>query len=98
MWESPISASLVASSKINFGDLAIDGNDIYWTETKADENGRSVIVRHRENAPITIINKAPYDVKSRGHEYGGGSFCAYDGTVFFSNFTDFTVQVGWRLS
>ena len=88
MWESPISASLVASSKINFGDLAIDGNDIYWTETKADENGRSVIVRHRENAPIKIINRAPYDVKSKVHEYGGGSFCAYNGTVFFSNFTD----------
>ncbi len=88
-WESAITPELVSSSAISLGSqIEIDGNDIYWVEMRPSENGRNVIVRRSPHAFETDVNPAPFNARTRVHEYGGGAFLVDKGTVYFSNFAD----------
>src|SRR5215472_18003216 len=44
-WKSPITTDLIVSESISPGQVVLDGQDIYWSETRPSEGGRSVIVR-----------------------------------------------------
>ncbi|MBN1262121.1 MAG: S9 family peptidase, partial [Anaerolineae bacterium] len=37
---------------------------------------------------LTDLLPAPYNARTRVHEYGGGSYTVHDGIVYFSNFAD----------
>jgi dipeptidyl aminopeptidase/acylaminoacyl peptidase len=45
-------------------------------------------VRAEADGRQTDITPAPYNARTRVHEYGGGSWTVRDGTVYFSNFAD----------
>lgn len=87
-WKSPITSDLIASETVVFGQLALDGEDIYWIEMRPAEGGRNVIVRRTPNGRITDITQPPFNARTRVHEYGGGAFVMTDGTIYFSNFAD----------
>jgi len=87
-WRSPITADLVARQSIRFGDIVVDGSDIYWVEGRPVENGRSVIVRRDSNCGNTDVLEAPFSARSRVHEYGGAAFTVHQGVIFFTNFVD----------
>ncbi len=87
-WRSPITSDLVATGSVRFGQVALDGEDIYWVETRPSEGGRSVIVRHTPGGQTVDLNPPPYNARTRVHEYGGGAFWVNQGTVFFANFAD----------
>lgn len=90
-WQSPITSDLIVAGTIGLGDLAIDGDVLYWTELRPTEKGRSVLVRDgREVTP------APWNVRSRAHEYGGAAFTVHQGTTYFVNNGDQRIyrQVG----
>ena len=86
-WRSPISSALVASRAISLGQIAIDGEDIYWTEMRPTESGRHVIVHQLKNDQLDLI-PPNFNARSRLHEYGGGAFTVADKIVYFSNFDD----------
>ena len=45
-WESPITALAVTRAALRFSDsLETDGGDLYWTESRPAEGGRTVVVR-----------------------------------------------------
>jgi hypothetical protein len=44
-WKSPITTDLVFGSYIGLEGTQLDGREIYWTEMRPNEGGRSVIVR-----------------------------------------------------
>ena len=44
-WSSPITSDLIVASTIGLGGILLDGTDVYWLESRPQENGRSVIVR-----------------------------------------------------
>ena len=46
-WKSPITSELIVAESIGLGDIALDGDDIYWLESRPSEGGRRVIVRRR---------------------------------------------------
>jgi dipeptidyl aminopeptidase/acylaminoacyl peptidase len=73
--------------------VQFDGEDIYWLEQRPSDNGRSVIVCRTPSGVVTDLTPTPYNVRSRVHEYGGGSFIVSDGTAYFSNFSDNGVYV-----
>ncbi|MGD8978868.1 MAG: prolyl oligopeptidase family serine peptidase [candidate division WOR-3 bacterium] len=87
-WYSPITAEIVAKKSIRFGDLQVDGDCLYWVESRPAEKGRSVIVQHRSDSEPRDILQPPFSARSRVHEYGGGAFTVSKGTVYFVNFED----------
>ncbi|MBH8560700.1 S9 family peptidase [Nostoc sp. CENA67] len=87
-WRSPITTDLMTARTIGLGQIALDGEDIYWSELRPSELGRTVVVRQTANHQIQDVIPTPFNVRTRVHEYGGSSFLVVDGTVYFSNFTD----------
>jgi dipeptidyl aminopeptidase/acylaminoacyl peptidase len=87
-WRSPITADIVARQSVRFGDIIIDGGDIYWVENRPAEGGRSVIVCCDSTGGIYDAIAAPYSARSRVHEYGGAAFTVHKGVAFFTNFSD----------
>ena len=87
-WKSPVTSGLIASESIGLGQIELDGDDIYWVETRPTEGGRNVVVRRTPSGRTTDVTPPPFNVRTRVHEYGGGSFVVSDGVVYFSNFAD----------
>jgi len=88
-WKSPITSSLIVAQSISLMEVRLDGDDIYWLEGRPQERGRYVVVRAAGNgSSARDVNAAPYNARTRVHEYGGGSWCVVGGTVYFSNFAD----------
>ncbi len=87
-WKSPITTSLIVSGAVGLGQIALDGEDVYWIEMRPSEGGRMVIVRRPSGGDARDVTPPPYSVRTRVHEYGGGAFLVTGGTVFFSNFAD----------
>ena len=87
-WKSPISADLIVAGTIGLGQIALDGGDVYWSEGRPFEAGRSAIVRRKPDGNIADVTPTPFNVRTRVHEYGGGAFTVQDGTIYFSNFAD----------
>ena len=87
-WKSPISAGMAARDSVGIGAVQLDGEDVYWLESRPDEGGRGVVIRRSANGESKDVNPPPYNARTRVHEYGGLCFWAKGGTVFFSNFSD----------
>lgn len=87
-WSSPITADLIVSGSIMLMEPRLDGDDTYWIEGRPAEAGRCVVVQRTSNGVPSDITPAPFNVRTRVHEYGGGAYVVHDGTVYFSNFTD----------
>ncbi|MGF1527639.1 MAG: prolyl oligopeptidase family serine peptidase [Candidatus Competibacterales bacterium] len=82
-WASPISADLIVGQTVSLGSIALDGQDVYWIESRPLEQGRNAIVRHRPGGANDEVLPMPYSARSRVHEYGGGAFTVHRGEVFF---------------
>ena len=87
-WRSPITSDLIVGETIGLGDIIVDGGDIYWIEGRPREGGRSVLVRPVPGGGVEDITPAPFNARTRVHEYGGGGATVQDGVVCFSNFAD----------
>jgi dipeptidyl aminopeptidase/acylaminoacyl peptidase len=87
-WRSPITAEVIAAGVLRLEHIAVDGDDIYWSEGRPSEGGRCAIVRATGGGHVVDIIPPPFSARSRVHEYGGGAFTVAGGVVYFSNFTD----------
>jgi dipeptidyl aminopeptidase/acylaminoacyl peptidase len=87
-WKSPITADLIVSESIGVSNTWLDGQDVYWLEMRPAEKGRYVIVRRTPDGQVADVNPAPFNARTRVHEYGGGAYTAHAGTVYFAHFAD----------
>ena len=87
-WTSPITADLIVQDAVQLGSIQLDGEDVYWTEMRPAEGGRNVIVRRTPDGTTQDVTPAPFNVRTRVHEYGGLCFWVADGVVWFANFAD----------
>ncbi len=87
-WKSPITSDLIVAGSIGLGAIQLDGDDLYWIEMRPAEKGRYVVVRRTPDGQISDATPAPFNVRTRVHEYGGGAYLVNDGTICFSNFAD----------
>ncbi len=87
-WTSPISAESIVGGSIAFGEIVIDGPDILWGEFRPSEGGRVAILRRRADGEIVDAIPSQFSARSRVHEYGGGSFAASGGSLWFCNESD----------
>ncbi|HEX8405641.1 MAG TPA: S9 family peptidase [Duganella sp.] len=89
-WPSTISAARVAAGATPLSSLMLggaDGTDIFWLAGRAAEAGRNALLRHR-GASTDELTPAPFNVRNRVHEYGGGAYAVDGDTVYFSHFAD----------
>lgn len=84
-WPSNIDGSLLSQQSVRLGEPQIENNQIYWLESRPWEKGRSVLMTastnnpndHREVLPKTV------SVRTKAHEYGGGSYCIAGNHLFY---------------
>jgi dipeptidyl aminopeptidase/acylaminoacyl peptidase len=87
-WPSPISAAMLATSAVELSEPWIVDGATWWLESRPAEAGRSVIVRTDPWSSPTDVTPEGFDVRTKVHEYGGGSFLVSASTVYFSEFAD----------
>jgi dipeptidyl aminopeptidase/acylaminoacyl peptidase len=87
-WRSPITSDLIVAKSIGLSEIALADKAIYWLEQRSEENGRSVIVRMGADGNARDLTPAPFYVRTRVHEYGGGAYLVDGERVYFSNFAD----------
>jgi dipeptidyl aminopeptidase/acylaminoacyl peptidase len=92
-WRSPLSAREIAAGARPIASPQIDGDRVCWLEGLADEGGRVAVVRAAADGGRTIVTLAPFNVRSRVHEYGGGAALVVGGAIYFANFADQRVHV-----
>jgi len=87
-WRSSIRIDDVVGDVILLGEPWVDGDDVFWLEGRPAEDGRRVLVRAAADGSTADLTPPPFNVRSRVHEYGGGSYVVTGGVVVFSNFAD----------
>ena len=87
-WKSPITSDLVISEIIGLGEIRIDRDDVYWTEMRPAEGGRTVVVKRSADGGRQDVTPPGFNVRTRVHEYGGAAWTVSDGTVYFANWQD----------
>ena len=95
-WPSPITAARVAAGVRPVSTPRWVGDRVLWLQSLPDEGGRTAVATLGDDGRPRVLMPAPFNVRTRVHEYGGGAFTAADDTVWFSNFADNLVyaQVG----
>jgi len=84
-WPSPISMELAVGASRGLSEPRLDGDDIYFLESRPDEAGRVVLLRRTPDGALADV--APgLNARTRVHEYGGGAWNVRDGVVVLSEF------------
>ncbi|CAD5991512.1 prolyl oligopeptidase family serine peptidase [Agreia sp. COWG] len=92
-WTSPISAEALAGSGHPVGAGAYVGDEIWWQELRPTEGGRISIRRAGGAGEPEDVLPAPWNARTRVHEYGGGAWAVAEladtpPALVFSNFDD----------
>jgi dienelactone hydrolase len=84
-WPSPITAADVARGGVRLAFPRVVGADVWWLEGRPSEGGRQVLV----SAEHGDLLPAPWNARTRVHEYGGASYLPLrDGHFVFTEFSD----------
>ena len=87
-WKSPITSDLIVADVVGISSPTWHRGELLWIESRPQESGRNVLVRRGNDGSERDINPAPFNIRTRVHEYGGGAWLLHNGAVFFSNFSD----------
>jgi dipeptidyl aminopeptidase/acylaminoacyl peptidase len=87
-WPTPVTSALVVRAAARPGEVAVDGGDVWWSESRPGESGRSALVRRAADGAVTDVLPAPWSARTRVHEYGGAAWAVAGGTVWFTQFDD----------
>lgn len=83
-WLSMISSDLLTQGLTGVKEPMWDQGSLYWLESRPNEGGRSTLMVLDEGADSPVeLTPHPIDVKSRVHEYGGGSYSVNNGLIIF---------------
>jgi dipeptidyl aminopeptidase/acylaminoacyl peptidase len=87
-WVSPITTKMLIADSVRLGGVALDGDCCYWLEGRPSEGGRNVLLCRDGAGLVRDLTPAPFNVRTRAHEYGGGAFLVDNARVWFANFAD----------
>ncbi len=97
-WPSPITPEAIVADTIRLSSVSLDAGRIAWLEGRPGEGGRNVLVRTAIRADAAgraggagrpaDVTPAPFNVRSRVHEYGGGAYTVSEDRVWFSDDAD----------
>jgi len=84
-WPSPITADRAAAASVGLSETRAIGDATTWLERRPQEEGRSVVVRSAPGAEPVDVTPPGVSVRTRVHEYGGGSYAVAGATTYFVN-------------
>jgi dipeptidyl aminopeptidase/acylaminoacyl peptidase len=99
-WPSPITAADVAKGQVLISYPEVMGTDVWWQEGRPDEGGRVTVVHSDAAGHQQALLPAPWNARSRVHEYGGRSYLPVPGrprdgqdaaagqAIVFANYAD----------
>jgi dipeptidyl aminopeptidase/acylaminoacyl peptidase len=87
-WPTPITSALVVRAAARLGEVLVDGDDLWWSESRPGEAGRSALARRSPDGAGTDVLPPPWNARTRVHEYGGGAWTVAGGVLWFTEFTD----------
>ncbi|MDA0272100.1 MAG: prolyl oligopeptidase family serine peptidase [Proteobacteria bacterium] len=87
-WPSPITPNSLVEGVRGIGSLQYDSGFVYWLESRPEEAGRQTIMRWHQDSGVEEILPAPFNARSRVHEYGGTSYAVQGNVIWFSQFDD----------
>ncbi|KYH46280.1 prolyl oligopeptidase family serine peptidase [Branchiibius sp. NY16-3462-2] len=85
-WESIVTTSMLTSQGVGLSSPILDGETLFWLESRPSEGGRVGLWRQAPGGAPELVVAAPFNVRTRVHEYGGGAYAARMGVVVFSDF------------
>ena len=86
-WESPLDAAALAEGAHLPAEAGYVNGVAWWSEAIAAERAVSLFRVGADGEPERLL-PAPWNVRSRVHEYGGGAWTVADGAVWFTDFAD----------
>ncbi|MEJ7837780.1 MAG: prolyl oligopeptidase family serine peptidase [Thermomicrobiales bacterium] len=86
-WTSSVTIDSVIGGGLKLGELRVSGNAVTWSEMRAAEAGRTTVMQATGSDPAELT-PAPFNVRSRVHEYGGGAWVGDTDLQIFSNVPD----------
>lgn len=99
-WTSPITAADLAASGHPVSGACFVGSDVWWAEGRPTERGRTAIRRAGVDGEPVDILEAPFDARTRVHEYGGGAWAVTeDARLVYAEYSDqrlYVVEDGYR--
>ena len=95
-WSSTITTDMMTKGARKFTDLSVDGDTVYWVESRPDEDGRHVIMKYNTEEGVKSLfpEGSEFSALTSAHDYGGGALLAARETIYFANATDRRI---WRI-
>ena len=87
-WTSPITAEAITAGQVGLAQPSLDRGSAYWLEARPQEAGRTVLVQRTPDGVRRDFTPAPFNVRTRVHEYGGGAYAVRDGVIVATDFAD----------
>ena len=87
-WTTPITSELVVRAAAVLGAVAVEGDQVWWSELRPEEGGRTQIVHKLGDGPAVDLLPAGFNARTAVHEYGGGAWWASGHSVWFANWDD----------
>ncbi|MBG0815943.1 prolyl oligopeptidase family serine peptidase [Planomonospora sp. ID82291] len=78
-WPSPVSTADVARSGLQLAFPTVLGDEVWWTEDRPAEGGRTTIMHRDAGGVRRELLPAPWSARTRVHEYGGRSYAIVPG-------------------
>ncbi|MGF1562800.1 MAG: S9 family peptidase [Geminicoccaceae bacterium] len=92
-WASPITPETLTVKQVGLAAPRLDRGTVLWLESRPEEQGRQTVRQYLPDGYTIERTPAPFNIRSRVHEYGGGAYTAHDGIVYAVGFED---QRIWR--
>jgi dipeptidyl aminopeptidase/acylaminoacyl peptidase len=87
-WPSPIGGVDVARKQIGLAFPTMAGGCVWWQELRPSEGGRQTVVCQGPDGVSRDLLPAPWNARTRVHEYGGRSYLPLAGGFVFADFSD----------
>ena len=84
-WPTPVTSELVVRSANLPSGVAVDGDAVWWSESRPAEGGRTAIMRRNADGTVDEVLAAPWNPRTAVHEYGGGAWWVRDGVLWFAD-------------
>lgn len=94
-WPSVVTPQALVAGAAAPGEVRVDGDDIWWSESRPSDGGRTELVRRRVDGttedllgPRGASDGRSWNVRTALLEYGGGAWCVESGVVTFAQWDD----------